>query len=671
MRQQRDKADTVRILQDNGPKGTIMKFITRPQLSYVSPWLLAAATALLVGIVVVFTLNNIQREKYLMTQTLLAKADTLMRIVHSGARSSFFADMKRGEWNVEPWNEYAQRVVDHVSEDPAIKFLAIVNEWGNVVVHNDREQIGKRTDFPMPQISEEQLKKGQTIITHRVIDLENEGRVFAAMRLFYPYFSLSGNIPLEMRKSFLGMHPPELMSRPGKIPEKTLREGEAGRGSDKEPDKLVPPEFEMDSAVGDGTALHKNYFILVGLDMEGFDHSLQRQKLQAVFLSLTMLLVGVGGWLSLATVQGLRVSQRTLSEMKAFTGLLVARLPVGIIATDENGKITTLNESATEMTGVQGAAATGNFPGDVLPREFAAFFDQDYSVPQKAGNGQGRKKEISVTLNGKHENLLCHINAFHDEASDEYKGQVLLISNMTELKMLEKEMRENERLAAVGRMAAGVAHEVRNPLSSIKGLALLLRGKFDAASRENETAGLLINEVERINRTVSELLSFARPASLSLERVSLRTLLDENIRLISSDAQSSEIDIQFTADEDLKDILGDEDRLNQVFINILLNAVQSMDKGGSLTVQAGNSEKGDTVIVKVWDTGCGIAQENMAQLFYPYFTTKPGGTGIGLAISQKIVSDHKGSIIIDSTPGAGTTVTVELPVYSKTVASEA
>lgn len=664
-----------------------MKLFVRPQLSYVSPWLLAAATALLVLIIVIFSLNNIQREKHLMTEALVAKADTLIRIVHSGARSAYFADLKRGLWNAEPWNEYAQRVIDHVSEDPAIRFLAIINETGKVVAHNEREQIGESSDLPLPVIPEAHMTKGPSVMSHQILEKASDSRVFAAIRLFYPYFSMKNPMPLKMRNSILKLHPPGIMEQ---------AKGVQGTGPGKS-DKAIPGEMDTTQSVekypvqagervtrtqsvsplpgapanlsDDGTGLHKKYYILVGLDMSGFDDSLRQQKLQAFVLSVAMFLVGVGGWLSLAAVQGLRVSQKTLSDIKAFTGLLVARLPVGIIATDNGGRITTFNAAAAEMTGITAASASGKRPENILPRIFADFFASeplDHSGPV---NGQGREKEIFVTLSGRKESLLCHINSVRDETSDEYRGQVLLISNLTELKNLEKEMRANERLAAVGRMAAGVAHEVRNPLSSIKGLALLLKDKFDKNSRESETAGLLIQEVDRMNRTVSELLSFARPASLDLQEISLRDLLDDNLRLISSDVQAGNIAINLDTDDNLKNIYADRDRLNQVFINLLLNAIQSMEDGGSLVVNAHNSEKGKTVIVTIQDNGCGIAQEDMAQLFYPYFTTKQGGTGIGLAISQKIVNDHKGSIKIDSVLGSGTTVRVELPVYTGQAAS--
>ncbi len=614
-----------------------MKFFLRPQIFYVSPWLLAAATGLLVLIVVTFTLNNIQREESLMKAALVEKADTIIRIVHSGARSSYFADVRKGIWNAEPWTEYAQRVVDHISEDPSIQFLAVVDESGTVAVHSDKTRIGETLDFALPEVPAALPPKGPPVLSQRIVEKSSSGRFFAAVRLFYPYQSFSGSMSLN-------------------------RQGRMHRMMRLQEGMMMPWWNDLRRKEGNGS-LYRKYFIVVGLDMSVFDDSLRRQKLQAFMLSITMLMVGLGGWLSLAAVQGYRVSQKTLSDMKAFTGLLVAKLPVGIIATDRKGRITTWNAAATEMTGISAAKVSGKRPEDILPEEFAALFilqQQDTTLSPEMR--QGIEKEITVKVRNKTQNLLCHINAVHDKDS-EYRGQVLLISNLTQLKSLEKEMREHERLAAVGRMAAGVAHEVRNPLSSIKGLALLLKGKFETGSRERETTGLLIQEVERMNRTVSELLSFARPASLDLQEVALADFLDENIRLISSDARSGGITIQLETAEDLQNVRADRDRLNQVCINLLLNALQSMDKGGSLLVRAENGDTPGTVIIQIRDTGCGIAREHMSQLFYPYFTTKPGGTGIGLAISQKIINDHGGSIKIDSVPGLGTTVTVELPAY--------
>ena len=221
-------------------------------------------------------------------------------------------------------------------------------------------------------------------------------------------------------------------------------------------------------------------------------------------------------------------------------------------------------------------------------------------------------------------------------------------------------MRESERLAAVGRMAGGVAHEVRNPLSSIKGLALLLKHKFPEHSRERDTADLLIQETERMNRTITEMLSFTRPAPLRLAPVDLGALLQRSLELVRTEAADSGVVTGLQVAPGLPAVEGDADRLQQVLMNVLLTGLQAMEEGGRLQVTA--AADADGVEVRITDTGRGIAPELQAQVFFPYFTTKPGGSGIGLAISQKIIADHHGSIEIESESGQGATVVIRLPL---------
>jgi len=614
-----------------------MKFFPHRRFFYVSPWLLAAAATLLVLIVLTFSLSNIKREKQIMTNAMTQKAATLIRIVHSGARAAFLSDLKRGIWKPDPWDAYVQRVINHVSEDPEVRFLAVVDERDKIIAHNDEQYVGRTLNHKLP--SHPNVDHGGLCsMDYRIVYDKDHGRIFEAVELFIP--SLSSR---RMMMTF------SRRKQHGRVPffGKML------------PGQLFQYRFP------DGPDLSLKYYVLVGLDMSVYDRSLRRLRVQALILSLTMLLVGLGGWLSLAAVQGYRVSQKTLGDIRAFTGLLIARLPVGIIATDREGRVTTWNAATAAMTGIQKEQAFGRLPDEVLPAELAGFFSQEGSLDSLEENEQGKEKEISVTFAGRKQFLLCHVISVRNHESM-YMGQVLLVSNMTELKGLDKKMRENERLAAVGRMAAGVAHEVRNPLSSIKGLALLLKGKFVSDSREGKTAELLIQEVERMNRTISELLSFARPAPLNVRRTDLAELLDDEIRLVDSDARSRGIEIRLQFADGLLPVAADRDRIKQVFINIMLNGLQAMDSGGILFVTAENSELESTVVVTVKDTGCGIDEDSLNQIFYPYFTTKPGGTGIGLAISQKIVSDHGGAIRIDSVAGQGTTVTVELPVFSET-----
>lgn len=614
--------------------------LIRSRFFFVSPWLLAAATALLLLIVVIFTLNNMKREKELMTSAMLQKGATLMRVVGSGARSAYLADMRHGVWSVGTWDEYVLRVINHLSEDPEVLFMMVFDDGNRVIAHTQSNKIGSIVEnLPvLPETGNDPASERFRLV-YRIVTDEEYGRFFLATRPFMPFRPGMTSPRMSMRMQ-MQMHTREC--------------------TENDP-CFAPPGFfkKSGSQQRGGTDKHRHYSAAIGLDMQEYDKSLQRLRLQALMLSLAMLLVGVGGWFSLAAVQGYRASQKALSDIQAFTGLLVSRLPVGIIATDQKGKVSTWNQAAADMTAIPSKKALGRMINKYLPLELKVFFSTGAVDQGKMTDPKG--SEIRLDIEGRKTVFHCQRIDLRDPAGT-YMGQVLLLSDITRLKDLESEMRENERLAAVGRMAAGVAHEVRNPLSSVKGLALLLKNKFSRESREFETTGLLIQEVERMNRTISELLSFARPASLDLQPVDVRELLSETLQLVSADTDSENITTRLRCDADLPRVKADRDRLSQVFINILLNGVQAMEEGGTLEIIARGSESGRQVELQFTDTGQGITGEQLSQVFFPYFTTKKGGTGIGLAISQKIIVDHGGTIRLESEQGRGTTVFVELPV---------
>ncbi|EKD34230.1 MAG: Sensor protein [uncultured bacterium] len=231
---------------------------------------------------------------------------------------------------------------------------------------------------------------------------------------------------------------------------------------------------------------------------------------------------------------------------------------------------------------------------------------------------------------------------------------------LTEVKLLEKELQRSERLAALGKMAAGVAHELRNPLSSIKGLAVLLKSHFTEPGREAETADVLVKEVERLNRSIGELLDYAKPGQLNKESASIAGILKKTVSLIRIDAEAYGIAIDLHLGGDLPEIKVDQDKLNQVFLNLLLNAIQAMPNGGRLGVHVERDDR--NIIVRIRDTGVGILPENLQRVFDPYYTTKGDGTGLGLAMSAKIVEEHGGQIKIFSTPQEYTEVRVILPI---------
>ena len=615
-----------------GMKPRFLKGFNQPAYMFSSPWLLAAAAGLLIMIVVTFAFHNLRLEERLMTNAMLQKAATLMRVLHSGSRASYLNDLRKDYRNNEAWNIHVQRVIDHLGEDPELRFISLVDASGKVIAHSNNARIGSVEPLPA-STDQKSVAEDQSQIAYSIQVTRDFGRVFETVRHFSAAFPTITPIPMG-----------------------PMREGQRWPFFHKPDERRPIPHFYPE-----GTPKLDRYFVIVALDMKEFDRTLGRLRMQIFMLSLAMLLVGLGGWFSLSAVQGYRISQKTLDDIQAYTSLLIAKLPVGVIATDTTGRITTWNRAITQLTGIEKSAATGKKPGDVLPEQLAGFFQlEEQTSPGKTESAT--ESSVRLTFGSRRCELLCHPLTITD-SEQQYMGKVLLISDVTEIKSLEQRMRENERLAAVGRMAGGVAHEVRNPLSSIKGLALLLKNKFPADSKEQDTAELLIQETERMNRTITEMLSFTRPATLHLGRVDFVELLGRGLELIKAEAAENRIDTVLEAQKDLLPVLGDVDRLMQVMMNILLNAMQAMEQGGKLLVTLGNRADHQGVEVRISDTGEGIAAELLPQVFYPYFTTKPGGTGIGLAISQKIIADHGGSIELESEIGKGTTVILQFPVF--------
>jgi two-component system sensor histidine kinase HydH len=216
----------------------------------------------------------------------------------------------------------------------------------------------------------------------------------------------------------------------------------------------------------------------------------------------------------------------------------------------------------------------------------------------------------------------------------------------------------SRRLASVGRLAAGVAHEIRNPLSSIKGFATYFKEKYHNFSEGAQTAEIMIQEVDRLNRVVSQLLEFAKPVKVSAKPVNVRKLLEDSLRLIEKQIQGKNIKIEKTFSPEVEDAFIDSDKINQVLLNLYLNAIDAMEKGGTITVDLKPHEwkKGIEIIIK--DTGSGISEKDLPNIFDPYFTTKPEGTGIGLAIVHNIIEAHNAEIKVESLPGKGSTFTI-------------
>lgn len=394
----------------------------------------------------------------------------------------------------------------------------------------------------------------------------------------------------------------------------------------------------------------RNLFITVGLDPAPFEAALEQERRNTILLFSLMFLAGLAGFLSLVWSQHYSIARRDLKDVEAFTATVVNRMPMGLVATDKAGRIERVNAAA----------------GAILPATSGAdanFQDIPCFAPVV------RMLETRETLTG-HE-LQCRTSpgqsvpllvnaAVIRDGEGNVAGRVYLFSDMSEIKQLEEQLRRSERLAALGRLAAGVAHEIRNPLSSIKGFATILAGRFNEDDNGRKIAQVMEQEVERLNRVVTELLDFARPTELNKRPASCRDLIEHSLKLVERDAVNQNVSVQWEAQPADLQVQIDPDRFSQVLLNLYLNALQAMDGGGNLNVKAQLKE--DEVLLTVADTGAGIPTEDLPHIFDPYFTTKPRGVGLGLANVHKLVEAHGGDIEVESAPGQGTVFTVHIPI---------
>jgi two-component system sensor histidine kinase HydH len=248
------------------------------------------------------------------------------------------------------------------------------------------------------------------------------------------------------------------------------------------------------------------------------------------------------------------------------------------------------------------------------------------------------------------------------DESGRFAGSILLFKDLSEVRTLRQEVARHQRLATVGRLAAGVAHEIRNPLSSIKGFATYFKERYHANPQDAQTATIMIQEVDRLNRVVSQLLEFARPVNIIPRPIAIAVLIADSLKLIETQVREKSIAVAVEDSSSAAETRLDADRLNQVLLNLYLNAVEAMAPGGTLTVGVADLKDAPGIEIRVTDTGGGIRPEDLSHVFDPYFTTKPAGTGLGLAIAHNIMETMGGDITVASRPGTETTFTLRVPL---------
>jgi len=241
------------------------------------------------------------------------------------------------------------------------------------------------------------------------------------------------------------------------------------------------------------------------------------------------------------------------------------------------------------------------------------------------------------------------------------QAEVILERRQQEQRALEAQLHQAERLAALGEMTASVAHEVRNPLGIISSTAEILRERLTKYEPQDRLAQIIVEESNRLNEKVTEFLDFARPRVPNLRYCDLEGVVNRSLELLQPEIERRGISVARDFHLNGRGLAADPDLLHQAFLNILLNAIQAMAEGGSLTVSTQDARRGQSVEIQFQDSGEGIDPETLKKIFNPFFTTKEKGSGLGLPIVKSIVESHQGSVQVDSTPGEGTAVTISLP----------
>jgi signal transduction histidine kinase len=370
----------------------------------------------------------------------------------------------------------------------------------------------------------------------------------------------------------------------------------------------------------------------------------------------------------------------SLRELTSYTDNILRSIAAGVVTLNAAGRIATVNLAAERVLRIKEPDVAGQ-PLDVLLERLQGESGDIDDIRKMVARSVETRQIVQrhrlrlftghpahaepLIVNGSASQLLS-------ERGD-YLGVVLVFEDITKEDEMEQELARIGRLAEIGQLAAGIAHELRNPLTSIKGAAQVLRGDLspELLDRHGEFLDIIVREADGLNSVTTEFLEFSRPTSLCMGLVSLNALIERRLSFMQSEFDQLGVTLRKELSADVPEIQADGNQLEGVFLNIILNAVQSMPDGGTFTVATSykkhtteNRDSEGVVEILFNDTGLGIPDSRMQKIFTPFFTTKTKGTGLGLSIVQKIVDSHAGHIHVQSELGVGTAFTISLPVVS-------
>jgi two-component system sensor histidine kinase PilS (NtrC family) len=353
----------------------------------------------------------------------------------------------------------------------------------------------------------------------------------------------------------------------------------------------------------------------------------------------------------------LQAASSELADLQALNQHVIESLQSGLVTTDIEQRVLTFNHAAEAITGMAAPAAVRRSVRDVLQLSDALVDQLTRDLPE----GSVRAEYLYRTPDGRGD-VEIGLAVTHLDAPGRRMGFLFTFQDVTEIKKLERDARMQQRLAAVGEMAAGIAHEIRNPLASMSGSIQILRQELPLSAEQEQLMDIVLRESERLNSTIRSFLAYARPQKFAIARFDVRRALNDTALLLRNSSelrQGHVIDVDVPASELWYE--ADEGQIKQIVWNLATNGLRAMPDGGRLLLAGAAEPASDGVVLTIRDEGVGIAPEALDGLFQPFHGTFAKGSGLGLAIVHRIVSDYQGEIQVSSQPGAGTTVSVRLP----------
>lgn len=392
----------------------------------------------------------------------------------------------------------------------------------------------------------------------------------------------------------------------------------------------------------------------IGFSMDEIRATEARMQRRILIMSIVLLILGALVLLAIIAMQNFRLMEQRYGVMQTFTGNILEHMHDAVVTVDAQNRITLFNRQAETLFGLSSIDVVGRRPDEVgqagggcLVHVFSVRKSYDELNIQCAG---GVEREVGVTLS----------ETRRPDGTPE--SRTALIRDLTEERRLEREVQRKDKLTAMGELASGVAHEVRNPINAINMIAHRFQKEFapkKGAKEYQALAGVLRSEAQRVNGIIQQFLRFARPPKLNLQQISVPEFISHVAKLFESQAKAKGVRFSSTNNCGMMLTL-DRDQMTQALLNVLQNALDATPAGGSIGLSC--FVKDDDVVFTVEDSGQGIPKDKLDKIFNLYYSTKPDGTGMGLAITQQVIDQHQGTVQVESEEGKGSRFMLKLPL---------